>query len=82
MQLCMAHLLVVSNVQYLSNSASGFEYTVIFGLKKMFLRNCFLSFEDINNRRPPKDAACKAAYFTHQVLNCWINIGGLNWAVR
>jgi len=61
MQLCMVHLLVVSDFQYLQNSASGFEYTVIFRAKTMFLHHRLLSFEDIENLRPPKDAPWKAA---------------------
>jgi len=70
MQHCIAHLLAVSNVQYLQNSASGFKNTVIFGPKTMFLGHHLLSFEDIKNRRWPKDAPRKAAYFTYQALNC------------
>jgi hypothetical protein len=54
----------------------------MFGPKTMFLRHRLLSFEDIENWRRPKDAPCQAAYFTYQALNCLINIGGLNWAVR
>jgi len=61
MQLCMAHLLVVSNFRYLQNSASGFEITVIFRPKTMFLHHWLLSFEDIKNRRLQRDAVWKAA---------------------
>jgi hypothetical protein len=50
-QLCMAHLLVVSNVQYLSNSASSFENTVIVGPKTMILCHHLLSFQDMENQR-------------------------------
>jgi hypothetical protein len=48
----------------------------------MFLRHRLLSFEDIENWSRPKDAPCKAAYFTYQAVNCLNNIGGLNWAVH
>jgi len=48
----------------------------------MFLCPRLMSFEDIENRRGPKDAPRKAAYFTYEALNCQINIGRLNWAVR
>jgi hypothetical protein len=37
-----------------------------------------LSFKDIKNRRPPKDAPSAAAYFMYQTLNYRINNGGLN----
>jgi hypothetical protein len=56
--------LVVSNVGYRYNSASGFENTLIYCPKTIFLRHRLLSFDDIENRRPPNDAPCKAAYFT------------------
>ena len=81
-QHCIAPLLVVSNVRYLWNLASNFENRVIIGPKTMFFRHCLLSFDDIDNWRPPKDAPCKATYFPYQALNGRINIGGLNWAVR
>jgi hypothetical protein len=60
MQLCMAHLLVVSDFRYLQNSASGFENRVIFRTKTMFLHNHLPSFEDMENRRSPKGAPCRA----------------------
>jgi hypothetical protein len=82
MQLYMTHLFVVSDFQYLQNSASSFENTVIFRPKTMFLRHRLPSFEDIKHQRPPKDAPCTAAYFTYQALKSLVNIGGLNWAVR
>jgi hypothetical protein len=78
----MAHLLVLSNVQYLQNLASGFENTVICGPKTMSFSHRLQSFEDIENGRRPNDAPCKAADFTSQALSCLININGLNWAVR
>jgi hypothetical protein len=61
MQLCMVHLLVVSDFRYLQNSASGFAITVIFRPKSMFLHHRLPSFEDIEKWRLPKDAPCKAA---------------------
>jgi hypothetical protein len=81
MQLCKAHLLVVSDFPYLQNSVSGYENTVIFRLKTMFLQYRLWSFEDMENGRRPKDAPRKAAEFTYEALNSLINIGGLNWAV-
>jgi len=80
MQLCMAHLLVVSDVWYLQNSASGGAKTLRSDQKWLYFQRRLLSFEDIEHWRPPKDAPCKAAYFTYQALNFLINIGGLNWA--
>jgi hypothetical protein len=77
MQLQMAHLLVVSDFWYLQNSVSCFEIIVIFGVKTMFLGCRLLRIQDIENRRQPKDAPCKAAYFTYQTLNSLINICGL-----
>jgi len=82
MQHCMAHLLAVSNVEYLQNSASGFKNTDIFGPKTMFLGHLLLGFEDIKNRRRPKDAPRNAAHFTYQALIFQINIDRHNWAVR
>jgi hypothetical protein len=41
-----------------------------------------LRFKDIENRRWPKDAPCKAAYFTYQTLYSLINICGLKVMVR
>jgi len=61
MQLCMAHLLVVSDFRYIQISASSFDNTVILRPKTMFLHQSLPSFEDIDNWRPPKDAPCKAA---------------------
>jgi len=61
MQLCMAHLLVVSNFQYLLNTASGFENTVIFRPKTLFLHHRLPSFEGIENWRPTNEAPCQAA---------------------
>jgi len=61
MQLCMAHLFVVSDFRYLENSASGFENTVIFRPKTMFLHHRLPSFEDIENWRRSNEAPCKAA---------------------
>jgi hypothetical protein len=81
MQLCMAHLSVVSNVQYVYNSASGFENCIIIGPKTMIMCHRLLSFADFEHRRPPKDAPCEAAYFTYKAINCQINIGGLHLLV-
>jgi len=53
MQLCMAHLLVISDFRYLQNSASGFENTEIFRPKTMFLHHPLPSFEDIEIWKPP-----------------------------
>jgi len=61
MQLCMAHLLVISNFQYLQNSASDDATTWFLGEKCLYFQSRLLSFEDIENRRQPKDAPCKAA---------------------
>jgi len=77
MQLCMAHLLVVFDFRYLQNSASGFESTVIFCTKTMFLNHRLPSFEDIGNWRPPNAAPCKAALFSYHAVNTLINIGDL-----
>jgi len=75
MQCCTAHLLVVSNVRYLQNSASNGAKTSFLGEKSLYFQSRLLSFEDIKNRRPPKDAPHRAAYFTYQALNFLINIG-------
>jgi hypothetical protein len=61
MQLSMAHLLVVSDIRYHQNSAGSFENTEIFRPKTMFLYHQLLSFEDIENRRQPKDVPWKPA---------------------
>jgi len=82
MELQMAHLLAVSNFWHLQNSASGFEIIVIFGWKTRFLLYRLQRFKDIENRRPPKDAPCWAAYLTYQTLNSLINICGLRVTVR
>jgi len=79
MQLCVAHLLAVSDFRYLENSASGGPKTSFLGQKWLYFWSCLLSFKDIEHRRPPKDAPCNAAYFTYQAVNILINIGGLNW---
>jgi len=42
------------------------------------LQSRMLSFKDIEHWKAPKDAPCKAAYFTYEALNFLINIGGLN----
>jgi hypothetical protein len=77
MQLCMAHLLGVTNFQYLQNSASGGAKTSFSDQKWLYFQSHLLSIKDITHWRPPKDAPCKAAYFTYQALNNLINIGGL-----
>jgi hypothetical protein len=56
MQLCMAHLLVVSDFRYLQNSASDGAKTWILGEESPYFQSHLLSFEDIKNRRPPTDA--------------------------
>jgi hypothetical protein len=56
MQLRVANPLVLSNVQYLRNSASGFENIVIFGPIMLLLGLRLLSFDDIRHRRRPNDA--------------------------
>jgi len=61
MQHSIVHGLVVSNYRYLQNSASDGAKTWFLGEKSLYFQSCLLSFEDIENRRPPKDAPCKAA---------------------
>jgi len=61
MQLCMAHLLEVSNFRYLQNSASDGAKTWFLGEKSLYFQSRLLSFEDIENLRPPNDAPYKAA---------------------
>jgi hypothetical protein len=82
MQLRTAHLLVVSDVWYLQNSASSFEIIAIFGPKTRFLGYRLLRFEDIGNRRRPKGAPYEATYFMYQTLNSLINICSHNAMVR
>jgi len=77
MLLCMAHLLVVSDVRYLQNSASSGAKTSFSDHKWLYFQSCLLSFKDMEHWRQPKDAPWKAAYFTYQALNYLINIGGL-----
>ena len=72
----------ISDFWYLQNSASCFEFIVIFGRKTRFLGYRLLRFKDIENRRRPKDAPRWAAYFTCQTLNSLINICGLKVMVR
>jgi len=78
----MAHLLVDSDFRYLQTSASGGSKTSFSGQKWLYFQSCLLRFKDIEHWRAPKDAPCKAAYFTYQALNNLINIGGLNWGNR
>jgi len=73
MELQMAHLLAVSDVWYLQNSASCFEIIVIVVRKTSFLEYRLLRIKDIENRRQPKVVPCWAAYFTYQTLNSLIN---------
>jgi len=61
MQLCMAHLFVISNFGYLQNLASNGAKTSFFGQKSLYFQSRLLSFEDIKNQRPPNDVPCKAA---------------------
>jgi len=81
-ELQMAHLLAVFNFWYLQNSASGFEIIVILNRKTRFFGYRLQRFQDIDNRRRPKDAPCWAADFTFQTLNSLINICGLKVMVR
>jgi len=78
LQFHTVHLLVVFDFAYLKNSARVFEKGAILGPKMRFLPNCLLNFHDIENRRTPKDAPCKAAYLIYQMLNFLTNIHGLN----
>ena len=41
-----------------------------------------LSFKDITNQRPPKDAPSAAEYFMYQTLNYRMDIRGLSWGNR
>jgi len=61
MQLCMPHLLVVSNFRYLQNSASEGAKHGFLAKKSLYFQSHLLSFEDIENGRPPNDAPHKAA---------------------
>jgi len=78
MQLCMAHLLEVSDFRYLQNSASADAKTSFSDQKWLYFQNRLLSFKDIEHLRAPNDAPCQAAYFTYQALNFLTNIAGLN----
>jgi hypothetical protein len=78
----MAHLLVVSDFRYLQISASCFEIIAIVGPETRFLYYRLLTFEDIENPRPPKDAPYEATYFMYQTLNSLINICSHNAMVR
>jgi len=59
MQLSIAHRFVVSNYRYSQNLASDGPKTWILGEKSLYFQSHLLSFEDIENRRPPNDAPCK-----------------------
>jgi hypothetical protein len=61
MQLCMAHLLVVSHFPYLQNSTSDTAKTWLLAEKSLYFQSRLLSFEDMENRRLPKGAPCTAA---------------------
>jgi hypothetical protein len=61
MELLMPHPLALSDFWYLQNSVSCFEIIVIFGRKTRFLACRLLRFQDIENRRQPKDAPRWAA---------------------
>jgi len=52
----MAPLLVVSNFRYLQNSASDGVKTWFLGDKWLYFQIRLLSFEDIGNWRPSKNA--------------------------
>jgi len=80
MQLCVAQLLVVSDLRYLQNSASGGVKTSFSDQKWQYFQSPLLRCKDMEYWRPPKDAACNTAYFTYPAKNLIINIGGLNWA--
>jgi len=79
MQLCMVHLSVLSDFWYLRDSASGGAKTSFSDQKWLNFQSHFLSCKDIKHWKPPKDAPCKATYFTYQAQNCIINVGGHNW---
>jgi len=80
MQRCMAHLLVDCGVPYLPNSARGGAKTMFSDHNWLYFQSRLLRFKDIEHWRLPKDAPCKAAYFTYQALNFLFNIVGLSWA--
>jgi len=79
MLICLAHLLVDSDFRYLETSASGGSKTSFSGQKWPYFQTRLLSFKDIEHWRGPKDAPCKATYFTYQARNYLINIGELIW---
>jgi len=54
----------------------------MFGPKTRFLGYRLLKFEDIQNRKTPKDAPYEATYFIYQTLNSLINICSHNAMVR
>jgi len=80
-ELQTAHLLAVCDCWYLQYSASCIEIMVIYGRKTRSLGYRLLRFNNIENRRRPKDAPRWAAYFTYQTLNSLINICGLKVVV-
>jgi len=80
LQICMAYHLMVSDIWHLQNSASGGAKTSFSDQKWLCFQSRLLSVKDIEHWRPRKDASCKGACFTYQVLNYLINIGGHNWA--
>ena len=82
MQLQTVQLLAISDFRYLQNSTCYVEIIVIFGPKTRFLSYHLRRFDDIENRRQPKDAPCEVAYFTYQTLNSLINGCGHNVMVH
>jgi len=80
MQLCMAHLLVVSGCWYLQKSASSGAKTSFSDQEWPNVDSRLLSFEDIEHWRPPNDAPCNAANLTYQAVSFLMNIVGLDRA--
>jgi len=63
-----AHHLGVSDFAYHTNSASSCEKCAMLGPETRFLPNHLLNFNEIENRRTPKDAPCHAAYWIYEKL--------------
>jgi len=61
-----------------SKLSKGWRKNIVFTPKWLYFQSRLLSFKDIEHWKQPKDAPCKAAYFTYHALNVPINIGGLN----
>jgi hypothetical protein len=78
MQLCIAYHLVVTDISHLQNSESSGAKTSFSDQKWLCFQSRLLSIKDTKHSRTPKDAPCKAEYFTYQALNYLIEIGGHN----